>query len=119
MSYSIKSTDVSFTPGFRAALNDANRRDDPFINQFRLMDDGSPIVGGTLDEFPKSINTQKKYLDQVLSDQSDRDKGAVDLDTAARNSEFLQVGIKNRVAKENMLSDQGIQLAQQIDGVNK
>ena len=119
MSYQVKSTDVSFTPSFRAGLNDANRRDDPFINQFRLMDDGSPIVGGALDEFPKSINTQKKTLDQVLSDQSDRDKGAVDLDTAARNTEFLQMGIKNRVAKENMLSDQGIQLAQQIGDVNK
>jgi hypothetical protein len=83
------------------------------------MDDGSPIIGGALDEFPKSINTQKKALDQVLSDQSDRDKGAVDLDEAARNTEFLQVGIKNRVAKENMLSDQGIQLAQQIADVNK
>ena len=114
---SIKSSQVSFSPEFRKALNDANRRDDPFQNQFRLMDDGRPIVGSALDEFPKSINTQKVYLDQVLSDQSDRDKGAVDLDTAASNVEFLQVGIKNRVAKENMLSDQGIQLAQQIDSM--
>jgi hypothetical protein len=111
---SIKSSQVSFSPEFRKALNDANRRDDPHVNQFRLMDDGSPIVGAALDEFPKTINTQKLYLDQVLSDQSDKDKGAVDLDTAWRNVKFLQVGVKNRVAKENMLSDQGIQLAQQI-----
>jgi len=53
-----------------------------------------------------------------LADQSDVDKGAVDLDTAARNTQFLQMGIQNRVAKENQLSDQGIQLAQQISNVN-
>lgn len=119
MSYSIKSTDVSFSPSFRAGLNEANRgRNDPFLNQFRLMDDGRPIVCAEFEEFPKPI-VQKVTLDNVLADQSDKDKGAVDLDEAARNTEFLQVGIKNRVAKENMLSDQGIQLAQQIDSVNK
>jgi len=114
----IKSYQVAIAPGFKKALDDANRPEsDVHVNQFRLMDDGSPIVGAKLDEFPTTINTQKKYLDQVLSDRSDVDKGAVDLDTAARNTDFLQVGIKNRVAKENQLSDQGIQLAQQIADV--
>ena len=110
----------SLNPGFVKLLNEANRaRDDPHLSQFRLMDNGAPIVGGELTEFPQSINTQKLYLNDVLSDTSDSVKGAVDLDTAERNVEFLQVGVQNRVAKENQLSDQGIQLAQQISGVNK
>ena len=115
----LKSYHVQIAPSFKKALDDANRPEsDVHVNAFRLMDDGSPIVGATLDEFPSSIITQKKYLDQVLADQSDVDKGAVDLDTAARNTQFLQMGIQNRVAKENQLSDQGIQLAQQISNVN-
>jgi len=110
----IKSYHVQISPGFKKALDDANRPEsDVFLNEFRLMDDGSPIVCSSMTEFPENLK-KRLYLDQVLSDQSDVDKGAVDLDTAARNTEFLQVGIKNRVAKENQLSDQGIQLAQQI-----
>lgn len=113
----IKSYQVNIAPSFKKALDDANRVDDPHVNQFRLMDDGSPIVGAKLDEFPKTINTQKNFLDYVLSDQSDVDKGAVNLDTSSRNTKFLQVGVRNRVTKENQLSDQGIQLAQQISNV--
>lgn len=112
----IKSYQVgSIGDNFKKQLNDANRlKSDVNVDQFRLMDDGSPIVGSQLDEFPKTINTQKNFLDYVLADASDSNPNIVDLDTAYRNTKFLQESIKNQVAKESLLGEQGIQLAQRL-----
>jgi len=116
----IKSYQVNIGEKFKKDLDEANRfHSDAHVDQFRLMDDGSPVVGAKLDEFPKTIIKQKLFLDEVLTDISDVDRMAVDLDKSARNVKFLQVGVKNRVAKENQLSDQGIQLAQQIANVQQ
>lgn len=101
---------------FLNELNDANRgSDDPHLNAFRLMDDGKPIVASKLTEFPSKDNPtreyQKKDLDDVLSDYSDK-KGGVDLDTDPSNLAFLQQSIKNLVKRDTQLGESNINISE-------
>jgi len=101
---------------FLNELNDANRKsDDPHLNAFRLMDDGKPIVASKLTEFPSKDNPtreyQKKDLDDVLSDYSDK-KGGVDLDTDPSNLGFLQQSIKNLVKRDTQLGESNINISE-------
>lgn len=106
-----------FSKKFLSDLNASNRtRDDPNLNQFRLMDDGKPIINSRLTEYPGERNPtrsfQTKTLDDTLRDFSDMNPKAVDLDKSEDNLAFLQNSIKNLVMRDTQLGEANINVSQ-------
>jgi len=87
------------------ALKQVADYDDPSnANLVGFYGDGAPIVCAPFEEFPGPMKTPKQ-LDDVLPDYSDKDKTAVDLDTAATNMVYFQKDIQNAYNKDNELAN--------------
>ena len=106
----------TFDKTFLNKLNEANyRRDNPHL-LLRLVDNQRPIVASKLTEYPPTDNptrrSEKLDLEDVISDFSDMNPNAVDLDTDPSNLAFLQKSIKNLVMRDTQLGESNINVSE-------